>query len=206
MRGHPVKGHSGYRSGTWKTGEDVYLKLRAHGLTASDDDHSPDHRRLTTEDVRVHRFTRLDDDPRPTIGSRRWISIPTHVHGTRGLCFGVSQRQQPLLEVLGVMGGDGLFEQLVNDGQEVVQGSDPRQRRRALAAESTASGAKKQSRLNSGEGNVSLVEVPCDLAVPSARARGRPGKPEVALEDRFNVDAAGIGHAAAIERRWRACR
>jgi len=131
--------------------------------------------------------------PLPTIGSRRWIFDIYLPPGARRLFLTVGQRQQLVLEILGVTSVHGLFEQLFNDWQEEMQGPDRRQRRSTLAAEGTASGSEDKSGLNDSERHAALVKRSRQPPVVAAGACRRPWEPEVAIKDRFEVDAAGIG-------------
>jgi len=100
-------------------------------------------------------------NPLPTIGSRRWISIASSLPGAHGLSLGVGQGPQLALDVLGIAWGHRLFEEFVNDREEVVQGPDRRQRRSALAAEGAAGGAEEKSRLNNGQRDAALIQRSC---------------------------------------------
>lgn len=86
-----------------------------------------------------------------------------------------------------------------------MQCSDRRQWRGVLAAEGAPGDSEQQSGLDNRELNAALVEGSCQSAVASARAGGRARKPEIAIEDCFNVDAAGIGCPVAFQQRRRAC-
>lgn len=92
------------------------------------------------------------------------------------------------MEVVEVAGVGGRVEQLLEDGSDVVEGSDGRQGRLGVGSQETSEGGEAQSGFDEVEGGAAAFEVAGEESIAGADVAEGVGQVAVAVEDALDVE------------------